>query len=367
MPTFVPIPELDTFLEQTEDVGLDFCATIATLYAEYLAANTTNSIEIWYENGYATHYYDFPNSAFAIADHYDSIGDSAKAATFRAAAIQNLTVNLGVYVVPNSFAIGGWLNFTRSPLRAYRYDNNTYWRDAVVSYRDGCSYGPSWVPDSWFAPVEKVLRETTYHIQANLDAKKAGYEHPAQYAGRREKFFEYFPWFFETFDWTGWNYQCSPFMIGLAARTMIEDWKITKDSRTLPLLRKACNYMWDNCHRPATKSLVYNWNPYYDSANPSVNPETPTYDVAGDAGAPDLNNMIAGLYAFMAWQDEDQTQMDRADELFEGAALNGYWVPGKQWNQMQTWVRGEDGYFGYREKFYAPTSTSRRLIRRRGI
>jgi hypothetical protein len=356
-----PIPAENTFWEKTLEIGTLHCAAVQTAY------EADDGATIYAEfQGTASGYYDFPYHAFLLSDYHTARGETATATMYYTAAIQSLDTLLEftVRVLGTPYQVFGWRNFTRGLLEAYRRTGNVQYRTDLEGYRDNASYSASSTPagpspaEDYYEPTAPYLndvpRELSYSITADIMAARAGGISPrtAFYATRLERLWTYWTEYFDDpMIWVDEDIavprQMSPFMIAATmGRASIEDWEISKDARTIPMLEKVCNYMWQA----------------YDTDNMAIpysfNPASEHYSVVG---SPDVNNMIAPLYAWVAWQTGSQTQMDRADMLFGGAALNASWVIGKPFHELHTWTH--DGFFRYRNSFYAPTGNGSKLRR----
>lgn len=107
-------------------------------------------------------------------------------------------------------------------------------------------------------------------------------------------------------------------MVGLTAHTLIRDWEETGDPRLLPALRRAADWLWANAWIPADESM------WYESLDTSH-------------GAPDLNLLIAPIYAFLYWQTGETKYLDQGDAFFAGGVKSAYLGSGKQFDQNYWW------------------------------
>jgi hypothetical protein len=368
------MPDFATFRSLSLSVGTTACAMTAAVHADWelngLAATTLSDI-ISESRNKPSFYYDFCKVAEENANYHDALGETANATMWRTAGKQNFDVLNGGYYVPNDYASTGYWVFTRGPKLLYKRTGIAAYRDLIGSASGSLLYdaafgaGNPYTVSPTLDPGNQAGRELTYHIQAHMDAQELGFPVNEFFAERREKLFEFLPYIYNE-EWLELNKQVSPFMCGLIARTLIEDWNITRDSRTVGQVTDVFNYFYDNGHyRPATKSFVYNANPYCNTADSSAPALPDNYDVEGDAGAPDINMLFAPAMmwaACRAGRTNGQRLADRADELFDGTVDGGDWVPGKPFNQFHTWAHS-DGYFGFREKFYGPAGAGTGLRR----
>jgi len=245
----------------------------------------------------------------------------------------------------------GWQYFTHGPARMYMKYGDAKWLDLVRGYRDWPAYSQadslSYTID--YGTGDMLQRELAYHVFALVWGVRFGLsDRTARLSECREWLYEYMD-FWVNGDWIGTTKEYHPFMCGITARAVIEDWGISGDARALQSVRDLCDLMWDEYH-PATAGMFYNANPHYTSEG----------GVSGSAksttGSPVLNNLIGPAYAWVALQLRDseptaaREYMRRADLMFAGSATVNNQV-GKQFNQQHTWVFDQ---LRWRNEFYNP-------------
>src|SRR3989441_1203069 len=115
-------------------------------------------------------------------------------------------------------------------------------------------------------------------------------------------------------------------MVGLTAEALIMEYEKTGDSRILPALKTALDWLWANAWVTGDQAF------WYDNAvaNPTVPwPSRP--------GAPDLNLLIAPAYAWLYRQTGDTKYRDRGDQIFAGGVQFAFLGGGKQFDQNYKW------------------------------
>ena len=136
-------------------------------------------------------------------------------------------------------------------------------------------------------------------------------------------------------DFPGCMNGLQPFMVGLSMQALIYYHDLTGDQTVLPMMRRACDWLWTNAWRPNAGGF------YYDSALGTGN---------GNA-EPGLNLLIAPGYAWMYKMTGETTYRDRGDTIFgEGVrrthelsvlgqegSKGAYLWDGKQFNQQYMW------------------------------
>lgn len=116
-------------------------------------------------------------------------------------------------------------------------------------------------------------------------------------------------------QWTSGSYPLQPFMGGLTAEALITYYeRVGLDLQILTLVYNLEVELWK----------------YWDSASKSF-----LYD--GDTPAPDLNLLIAPLFAWYYAKTGDTWSRDRFDEIFAGGVDGAYLNGAKQFNQNYRW------------------------------
>ena len=135
-------------------------------------------------------------------------------------------------------------------------------------------------------------------------------------------------------EWQWGTLQWSPFLVALMAEALIVDWRETKDARLVPSLGKLADVTWAIAWDPRSRSMLYQANP----ANTTECPPNQT-DCRSEIGSPDLNLLIAPVYAWLFAQTGTTTYRDMADALFDGGVRGGSIVggPPKQFTQSYRW------------------------------
>ena len=115
-----------------------------------------------------------------------------------------------------------------------------------------------------------------------------------------------------------------PFMAALTSEALIMWHKKTSDPRVLPIIRTAMDWIWDNMWLPNDECFKY------------TDRQTST---GGMEPAPDLNLLVAPVYAWLYWQTQDPKYQVRGDAIFAGGVRKGpqYLALGKQFNQNYRW------------------------------
>ncbi len=160
-----------------------------------------------------------------------------------------------------------------------------------------------------------------YAILSYIDAQALG--EPARPRRRAlvDQAYGHLDQWFVWYTWRDARQQFSPFMVALTAHSLIRDWEQTHDARLVPALRRAADWLWGHAWDPVGEAMVYDVN-----------------GVDGPArAAPDLNLLIAPMYAFLYWQTGLTPYRDQADALFAGGVRHAYLEDGKHFDQNYWW------------------------------
>lgn len=278
---------------------------------EYLSTNPSIDEKInWV-------YYDMCRVMYQIADY------TGNAEPWNTYAKQAMVWFRDVYVIPNNGAVPGYENFTHGLRMDYERTGDEVSKAAAISLSKNAMYAFDGTEPSYIASHARS-REVAYAIMGYINAEKLGEPRRDQRAVWVTQSYDYIRQWQDVAGWgTG---QISPFMMGITAQALIEDWEETQDTRCLPALLDLAQFMWVKGYHAETHAMYYNINPNIDPAEGGP----PT------VGAPDLNMMIAPLYSWLWVQTGDTVQRDRFDALLVGQA-NAYLAQGKQFDQNYWW------------------------------
>ncbi len=142
-------------------------------------------------------------------------------------------------------------------------------------------------------------REVAYAILAYINAEALGEPRRPRRAQLVDQAYGHMNQWFVDRAWQGPGpklKQFSPFMVGLTAHSLIRDWEQTRDPRLIPALRMAADWLWANAW------LRLDYGMFYDALNGGTGP---------GQGAPDLNLLIAPMYAFL-YRQTGEDEVPRA-------------------------------------------------------
>jgi hypothetical protein len=253
-------------------------------------------------------YYDAERVFYQIADY---TGDSSWIQCAQAAE----NIYRDQYVLPNNGDVPGFWNFSEGLLQDFMRTGDEKSRAAVNALADNAAFArDNTAPE---ATVDQALsRETAYAINSYLDSEDAGAARRArldllvsQSLGHLEQ-------------WFGSGKDFSSFMVGLTSEALIHYHSKTGDARVLPALKKAADGLW-------SRAWVADANAFRYSTSKAAS--------EGTGPAPDLNLLIAPLYAWIYHQTGEQSYRDRGELIFAGGVTQAYLNNGKQFNQNYRW------------------------------
>jgi PKD repeat protein len=255
-------------------------------------------------------YYDSARVFYQIADY---TGDSS----WLGAANDSIKIYRDSYILPNDGSVPGYWNFTDGLKVDYLHTGNAASRDAVLAMATSM-YGDDSLASSDTASWE-MSREVAYSLMANLDAESLGAPHLARTDLLADQALGHLD------QWTVSQTATyvKPFMVALTCEALIEYQARTGDSRVLPAIRTALDWIWAHCWDPSARAFRYATGP--------------TPDGGSTEPAPDLNLLIAPAYAWVYHQTGDTTSRDRGDATFAGGVDQAWLAGAKQFDQSYRW------------------------------
>ena len=275
------------------------------------------------------------------ATYYDAINVYLQAAEYTgdskwtACADKATAVYRDQYVVPNGGSVPGYWNFTNGLTRDALATGDVASKTAVFDLALHAAYSTDLTPLEWMQSAS-LSREVAYALRAHLNAEKLGAEPRPRTESLADLSLGHIDqWFIsKTYRVAEGSdppqaqgmYYVQPFMVGLTAEALIMWEEKTGDSRVVPAIQAALDWLWDNAWVPENQAFWYeNW-----VADPSM-PFPPK------AGAPDLNLLIAPAYAWLYKKTCDPVLLERADQIFAGGVAGAWLAGAKQFNQNYCW------------------------------
>jgi Bacterial Ig domain len=295
----LPIPELERWQAQMVSAGATICSRLAS----------TGSL--------GDVYYDMTRVMYQIADY---TGDSSWA---QCAGVARALYRDGYVLLIDGHVAGYW-NFPTGLTLDFQRTGDGLSQEAVTLLSENAAYAADVTPLAWTEMADRS-REVAYAILSYIDSETLGQPRRARRAELVDQAYGHMDQWFVQFTWQGPDRtlgQFSPFMVALTAHSLIRDWEQTGDPRLIPTLRMAADWLWANAWLPAERSM------FYDAVNNGTGP---------GSGAPDLNLLIAPMYAFLYRQTGDPKYRDEGDALFAGGVDLAYLGDGKHFDQNYWW------------------------------
>lgn len=262
-------------------------------------------------------YYDAERVYYQIADY---TGD----ATWNTCAQLAEQVYRDQFVLPNNGFVQGYWNFTTGLTMDYLRTGDGTSKNAAILLSKNAAFARDGTPlgDTRSADLS---REVAYAILSYINAQALGEPKRQRRIDLVNQAYDHMDQWFVRFAWPGpWQQspqetaRLAPFMVSLTAHSLIRDWEETKDPRLIPALRRAADWMWANAWVPSAESM------WYESLDTT-------------ARAPDLNLLIAPIYAFLYRQTGETKYRDQGDPLFAGGTRRAFLANGKQFDQNYWW------------------------------
>lgn len=309
------LPSVNTWVSNMKSFGLTHC--------NFLKDNTQT-----FDNHLAGTYYD----AISV---YRQIAQYTNDQTWASCAIAARDIYRDQYVLagpPNGPSpqggVPGYWNFTYGLRLDYLATADNTSKSAVNLLATNGAFAPDATPTS-FTDNFFYSRETAYVIESYINQRSLGFAVRSRQALMVTQAYSHLTQWFGPSPTA--NY-IRPFMVALTARSLIDDYEITGDARTIPALTAAADYMWANLWVPSSGAFEYT------NVDTSQFPtDDPAYNSGGTELAPDLNLLIFPMYAWL-WKVTGLTRFrDEADAIFTGGVVGADLNNPKRFNQNYTW------------------------------
>lgn len=241
------------------------------------------------------------------------IGEYTNDESWRECARRAEVVYRDHYVLPNNGLVPGYWNFTEGLTRDYLSTGDAASKYAVVLLSKNAAYAADYTPLSWTVDAS-MSREVAYSIRSYLQAESLGAPHRTRTEALVNQALGHIDqWFIsQTAAYV------RPFMFAITAEVLIGYDDAIGDARILPAIATGAEWIWNNCWLPGQEAFKYT-----DRVVPT----------GGTEAAPDLNLLLAPVYAWLWHQTGDVIHRDRADQIFAGG-VKGAWIVGaKQFNE----------------------------------
>ena len=217
------------------------------------------------------------------------------------------------YAAPNGGTVPGYWNFTHGLTQDFLRTGNTTSRAVAIQLAQNGAFMRD-TTQAWETEDDLASREAAYAIMNYLNEETLGNPRRSRLGlvvshahGHLNQWFVS-----QTADYV------RPFMLALTAHALISYDEQVGDASVLPALTHAADWIWTHTWLPNSKAFMYT------DRNTSS---------GGQEAAPDLNMLIAPLFAWLYHQTGEQRFLDRFDAIFQGGVQHAWLVGGKQFNQ----------------------------------
>ncbi|PYM83729.1 MAG: hypothetical protein DME13_14905, partial [Candidatus Rokuibacteriota bacterium] len=315
-----PIPQLALWEAHMLTYGQAACAYLA---APHLFQEDLGEV-----------YYDAERVFYQIADY---TGDASwNTCAQRAEAVYRDQYVLSAACWGGGFGcVPGYWNFTHGLTLDFLRTGDATSRNAVIALSQNAAFAADTTP---LADTESAWRsrEVAYAIMSYINAEKVGAAPRARLPALVDQALGHMDQWFGSQSFrcpsicdpaaAAGQYYIQPFMVGLTSEALIMYFEKTGDSRVLPAVRTAMDWLWANAWVAADQAFWYqNWVP------------DPATSMPAQSGGPDLNLLIAPAFAWLYAQTGDTTYRDRGDQVFAGGVLKAFLGSGKQFDQNYAW------------------------------
>lgn len=222
------------------------------------------------------------------------------------------------YLVVNNGNLPGYWNFSHGLTRDFLSTGDQSSRNAVLMLSDNASYAPDSTPLSWTVDAA-YSREVAYAIMSYLNAEIVGQPRKARLVSLVNQALGHFD---QWFVYKNAEY-VRPFMFALSSQALITYYsQVAAEPRILAAIKNGADWIWHNTWLESATAFKYTDR---------------NHSTGGTEAAPDLNLLIAPVYAWLWHQTGEVFYRDCADRIFAGGVKNAYLVNAKQFNQNYRW------------------------------
>lgn len=222
------------------------------------------------------------------------------------------------YVLEHDGKVPGYWIFPHGLAIHYQRTKDAKSRQALVSLANNAAFAPDSTPSGWTEDVA-TSREVAYNIHSLMKAEEVGEpRRPRLSLLVNQALGHIDQWFVSR---TAPFLQ--PFMFGLTAEALIAYHAKTADPRIPTAIKTGADWLWEHAWISKAKAFQY--------------VDRNVAKVGGTEPAPDLNLLIAPVYAWIYRRTGDLAYRERGDAIFAGGVAQAWLLGGKQFNQNYRW------------------------------
>ena len=244
---------------------------------------------------------------------------------------QEADSNYKIYLEKADFQAVGWQRFPHGLYLDWEHTGDNQSRDYLEKLRDRPPFSfPINQHAEW--AQQKYSREIAYSIESHIVAERAGYPRQAERLSKLVDLALGHIDIWVTKDYIDrdpdWQF-CQAFMTGLTASALIQYYERsveldTPDGRITPALERLADFLWDEMWVADVDGTGYGAFKY---VQPGIS------GVGGESPAPDLNQLIAPMFAWLYLQTGDGAWLQRGDAIFAGGVELANLTTAKLFNQ----------------------------------
>jgi len=244
---------------------------------------------------------------------------------------QEAESNYKTYLEKADFRALGWQRFAHGLYLDWERTGDNQSRDYLEKLRDRPPFSfPINQEEEWAR--QKYSREIAYSIESHIVAERAGYPRQAERLSTLVDLSLGHIDIWVTKDYIDrdpdWRF-CQPFMAGLTASALIQYYERSveldnPDDRVIPALKRLADFLWEETWVADIDGTDHGAFKYVQPAISGVGSELP---------APDLNQLIAPMFAWLYLQTGDNAWLQRGDAIFAGGAELANLETAKLFNQ----------------------------------
>lgn len=248
---------------------------------------------------------------------YYQIADYTKDDTWLQAVGHARTIYRDRYVLANKGDIPGFWVFTHGLALDWQRRKDRKSRTAVVLLASQSAYARDSIPASRTAHADHS-REVAYVIDAMVKAEEVG-ERPRH---RLDTLIEQALGHYDQWFVAKSAPYVRPFMAALTAEALILCYEKHAREEILKAIEVGMEWLWKNMWDADAAAFQY------------TDRDTST---GGTERSPDLNLLIAPVYAWLYYRTAKTKHRDRADRIFAGGVRKAYLATPKQFDQNYRW------------------------------
>ena len=227
------------------------------------------------------------------------------------------------YVTANNGVIPAYWIFSHGIAHDFLRFGTSASQSAGTALALRAAFAPDSTPLSSTADFT-LSREVSYNMMSYMNAEDLGQPRRSRLNSLKQQALGHLNQWFVTRTAS----YMRPFIVALTAHALMSYDDRIGDPAILPALIDAADQMWAN--QWVQSRLAFQ---YTDVDTALFDPSAVAYNTGGTETAPDLNLLIAPMYAWLYHQTGEPRFLERGDLIFEGGVAAAFLTGAKQFNQ----------------------------------